>query len=332
MRRYIGDPATAVAVRAFSVPTPFAIGPVNLWLIEDDPLTLVDTGADWATGLWALESELRAAGHSPGDIKRIVITHHHPDHCGLTSVLANCTNAAVHGTAGVAEWLSRYEALVEDHDTRQLEIFVEHGLPQDVATALRQAARIARHWIAPAEVDVVIADGTVLEGEHSRWTVHHRPGHSHLDIVLHEDDGAGRLIAGDHLLGHAPPVAIMAPAFGDPNPERPRPMVDYLASLRATRELDIATVLPGHGEPFEDVRALIDRYLGRQERRSSETLDLVARGPKTAFDLAKALWGRHAMTHVTMAISETLGNLDVLAAQGQVHEVDQRGLTAFAAN
>jgi len=67
-----------VAVRAFSVADAVAVGPVNLWLIEDDPLTLVDTGADSATGLSVLEAGLRAAGYALTDIQRIVITHHHP--------------------------------------------------------------------------------------------------------------------------------------------------------------------------------------------------------------------------------------------------------------
>jgi glyoxylase-like metal-dependent hydrolase (beta-lactamase superfamily II) len=321
----------SVGVRAFSVPTPFSVGPVNLWLIEDDPLTLVDTGADWATGLFALERGLRDAGYSLTDVERIVLTHHHPDHCGLTSVLAERSGATVHATLGVAEWLSRYEALADDHETHQLEIFVQHGLPQQVATALRQTERVARHWSAPARVDTVIEDGSVLEGARSRWTVHHRPGHSHLDVVLHEDEGSRRLIAGDHLLAHAPPIAIMSPKFdGWPRP-RPRPMLDYLASLRATRAMEICAVLPGHGVLFEDVRTLIDHYIRRQELRSSQVLKLLDDGPRTAFALALAVWDSRAAAHVTLCLSDTLGSLDLLAERGCVQEVNRDGLIAFAA-
>jgi glyoxylase-like metal-dependent hydrolase (beta-lactamase superfamily II) len=318
-----------VGVRAFSVPTPFTVGPVNLWLIEDDPLTLVDTGADWATGMLALERGLRDAGYCLADIERVVLTHHHPDHCGLTSVLAERTGATVHAILGVAEWLSRYDALAADHETHQLEIFVQHGLPQQIATALRQTERIARHWTAAARVDTIIEDGSVLEGARSRWTVHHRPGHSHLDVVLHEDEGARRLIAGDHLLADAPPIAIMSPKF-DPWP-RPRPMLDYLASLRATRAMEISAVLPGHGVPFEDVPTLIDHYIRRQELRSSQVLELLADGPRTAFALALAIWDSRAVAHVTLSLSDTLGSLDLLAARGRVREVNCDGLIAFAA-
>jgi glyoxylase-like metal-dependent hydrolase (beta-lactamase superfamily II) len=319
----------SVGVRGLSVPTPFTVGPVNLWLIEDDPLTLVDTGADWATGLLALERGLRDAGYSLTDIERIVLTHHHPDHCGLTSVLAERSGATVHATLGVAEWLSRYEAVAADHATHQLEIFVQHGLPQQVATALRETERVARHWIAPARVDTIIEDGSVLESARSRWTVHHRPGHSHLDVVLHEEQGARRLIAGDHLLAHAPPIAIMSPKVDAWR--RPRPMLDYVASLHATRAMEISAVLPGHGVLFEDVRTLIDRYIRRQELRSAQVLKLLADGPRTAFALALAVWESRAAAHVTLSLSDTLGSLDLLAERGRVHEVDRDGLIAFAA-
>src|SRR5262252_5924920 len=70
-----------------SLPTPFYIGPVNVYLIKEDPITLIDTGPKTTPAGEALRAGLRAAGLQVGDIRRIVLTHAHEDHCGLARSL-----------------------------------------------------------------------------------------------------------------------------------------------------------------------------------------------------------------------------------------------------
>src|SRR5881392_1246442 len=66
-----------------TLPTPFYIGPVNVYLIKDDPITLIDTGPKTKETVDVLRAGLRNAGISISDIRRIVLTHAHEDHCGL---------------------------------------------------------------------------------------------------------------------------------------------------------------------------------------------------------------------------------------------------------
>ena len=56
-------PATAAGIHRLAIPTPFAVGRVNVYLIEDDPLTLVDAGPNSGSSLDELERQLRAHGH-----------------------------------------------------------------------------------------------------------------------------------------------------------------------------------------------------------------------------------------------------------------------------
>ena len=70
-----------------SLPTPFYIGPVNVYLIAEDPLTIIDTGPKTKETIEALRAGLRKAGFRVSDLRRIVLTHAHEDHCGLARSL-----------------------------------------------------------------------------------------------------------------------------------------------------------------------------------------------------------------------------------------------------
>jgi len=70
-----------------SLPTPFYIGPVNVYLIAEDPITIYRHGSETKEAIAALRSGLRAAGFRVSDIQRIVLTHAHEDHCGLARSL-----------------------------------------------------------------------------------------------------------------------------------------------------------------------------------------------------------------------------------------------------
>src|SRR5204862_736430 len=75
-------------IHCLPIPTPFAVGRVNTYLIEDDPLTLVDTGPNSGKALDELETALRAHGRRGEDLELIVISHQHMDHPGLVDILA----------------------------------------------------------------------------------------------------------------------------------------------------------------------------------------------------------------------------------------------------
>ena len=70
--------ATAASIHCMPIPTPFAVGRINTYLIEDDPLTLVDVGPNSGTSLTALEDALGEHGRRIEDLERIVVTHQHP--------------------------------------------------------------------------------------------------------------------------------------------------------------------------------------------------------------------------------------------------------------
>ena len=322
-----------MSIHALPIPTPFAVGRVNCYLVDDDPLTLVDTGPNSGTSLTALEAGLAEHGRRVEDLERLVITHQHLDHFGLLAILADRSGAEVCALDRLAPWLARFGDAMEDDDRFAEGVMLRHGIPEDMVTVLRVVTRQFRAWGATATVTTPLADGEELPFAGRAWRVHHRPGHSPSDTVFH-DERSGELIGGDHLIKHISSNPLISrPLDGateDPA-QRPKALVAYLASLRATRALELRVVLAGHGDPVDDHRALIDERMDLHERRARNLHGLVAERPRTAHELAQELWGNVAVTQAYLTLSEILGHMDLLVDDGQVAEIEEDGVVRFAA-
>ena len=320
-----------MTVHALPIPTPFAVGRVNCYLVDDDPLTLVDTGPNSGTSLTALEAALAEHGRRVEDLERIVITHQHMDHFGLLAILADRSGAEVCALDRLAPWLARFGDSSEAEDAFAEAIMLRHGIPDDMVMVLRALSRQYRAWGATATVTTLLADGDMLGFAGREWRVHHRPGHSPSDTVFH-DERSGELVAGDHLIKHISSNPLIArPLDGGGDAERPKALVAYIASMKATQGMDLEVVLPGHGDAFGEHRALIDERLRMHDRRARKLHGLVAEHPRTAYELAQELWGNVAVTQAYLTLSEVLGHMDLLVDDGRVVEVEDEGVIRFAA-
>jgi len=325
-------PARAAGIHPLSIPTPFAVGRVNAYLIEDDPLTLVDCGPNSGRALDELEQALAAAGRRVEDLERIVITHQHADHEGLAGVLVRRSGAEVCALDAVAPWLTDYgkQTLEDEAFTRLL--MRAHGVPDEVAAALSAVGAAFRGWGAAVEVTRPLADGSTLEFAGRTLRVLHRPGHSPSDTVL-LDEPRRLLLGGDHLIGHISSNPLVTRPLGEPaDTTRPRALVDYLASLAATRATDLDVILPGHGTPVTDHRSLVDDRVRLHERRAAKIARLLAERPMTAHGVAGTMWGEASLTQALLTLSEVLGHVDLLLADGRaVESKDADGVSWFSA-
>jgi glyoxylase-like metal-dependent hydrolase (beta-lactamase superfamily II) len=325
------DAAAAEGIHAIALATPFLVGRVNCYLIEDEPLTLVDTGPNSGKSLDELETGLAALGHRIDDLELIVITHQHIDHLGLVEILARRSGARVAAWHELAGYLRHFSAAAAADDAFAMTLMRRHGVPDNLAMALSVGTAAYRAFGSNGEVDLPLQDGTVLELAGRSLTVLHRPGHSPSDVILH--DPARRIvISGDHLLSRIssnPLVSRPLDGAADGVGERPHALETYVASLRATRALDAGLVLGGHGPPITDHVALIDERLRLTDRRVRKIAGLLEAGPQTAYELATAMWANVAITQAFLTLSEVLGHLDLLIADGQVLEDDDGELVRF---
>jgi glyoxylase-like metal-dependent hydrolase (beta-lactamase superfamily II) len=319
-------------IHCLPIPTPFAVGRVNCYLIEDDPLTLVDTGPNSGKALDALERALGEHGRRIEDLQRIVITHQHLDHLGLVGILADRSHAEVCALDLLAPVMEEFGAHAERDDELAEALMLRHGIPRDVVTALRSVSRSFRAWGGSAHVDRPLRDGELLEFADRRLQVQHRPGHSPSDTLFWDEQRA-QLIGGDHLIKHISSNPLVSRPLGgrsgEPGGGRPRALMMYMDSLRETRELPAEVVLPGHGEPVTDHAALIDERFALHERRAAKIGGLIADRPRTAYEIAQELWGNVAVTQAFLTLSEVLGHVDLLIDRGEVREVEVGGVIRY---
>ena len=316
-------------IHRITIPTPFAVGRVNVYLIEDDPLTLVDAGPNSGTSFDELTNGLAALGRSLEDIELVILTHQHIDHLGLVSLVAERSGAEVAAIDAAVPFVENYSEEAQADDAFARDVMLRNGIPEDVVSALSAVSQAFRAWGARADVTRVLHDGDEMSFRDRKLRVHHRPGHSPTDTVFHDADRR-TLIAADHLLGHiSSNPLITRPTDG--SSARPQALVTYLRSLEETRAMDLDLVLPGHGEPITDHRTLIDERFALHRRRAEKIFNLIAERPRTAYEIAQALWGNIAVTQAYLTLSEVLGHVDLLLNDGRVRETENDGVTLFEA-
>ena len=322
-------PAAAVGIRRLAIPTPFAVGRVNVYLIEDEPLTLVDSGPNSGSSLDELERQLAALGHRVEELELILITHQHIDHIGLVEILRTRSGADVAAIDQLKPFVEGYREHATAEDEFATETMLRHGIPPEVVMALRAVSRGFRAWGARADVTRTLTDGEELRLRDRALRVAFRPGHSPTDTVFHDEERRV-LLAADHLLAHISSNPLMTrPTDGE---APPRALMTYLESLRRTRAMDVELVLPGHGQPITDHRSLIDARLELHRRRADKIHRLIAEaGPSTAHELAQRMWGDIAVTQAFLSLSEVIGHTDILESEGRVRQVEDDGVVRFEA-
>jgi glyoxylase-like metal-dependent hydrolase (beta-lactamase superfamily II) len=304
------------------VPTPFLVGPVNCYLIEDEPLTLVDTGPNSGTGLDAIAVALRERGRSIDEIELIFLTHQHMDHLGLLDSLQRRSGAEVAAIAPLKPWLAAFPDSAKADDRFAQTLMRRHGIPEDLVKVLGLVADAFRGYGSAGIVGRPLQDGDSISLRDRTLQVLHRPGHSPTDTILWDADRK-IVLAGDHLLAHISSNAVLTrPPDKKPDPGAPRPtsLLNYIDSMQKTRALGAKLVLGGHGAPIWDPDELIDSRLRMHDRRAQKIHRMLADQPLSAYDIALKMWGNVAVTQAFLTLSEVLGHIDLLLRDGLVVE------------
>lgn len=299
------------------LPTPFAVGPVNVYLATDEPITLIDTGPRDDATRAALDAELSRLGLACSNIQRILITHAHSDHFGLAGEIVRAASSIEVWTHPYNRaWLGDYEAERAARLAFYTRILLEAGVPPEERERIEKGRRESGDVAEAVQVDRAIDEGASVTFAGKDWAVYHMPGHAGGMVCFFEPESR-TLLSSDHLLRDISSNPVVEPS---PSPDLPRPhrLVEYLREMQRAADLHPAIAWTGHGEPITDVRKLVRQRARFHTRRAQRIAGLIDAGETTAYQIALPLFGKLGPIDSFLALSEVIGHLDWLEEHGRV--------------
>jgi glyoxylase-like metal-dependent hydrolase (beta-lactamase superfamily II) len=301
-------------IRRVTLPLPTRPGHVHAYALPgSDGWTIVDTGLGLpdAKERWARELE-----ELPGPVRRIVVTHFHPDHVGAAADLVELTDAPV------AQGRLDYDQcrLVwggEDWADVLVDWFASNGVPADVVRELIGQGSVYRPFVRYHPDPERLDPGDVVDG----WRVVAAPGHADGQLMLHGD---GVLVAADHILDPISPTVGLWPR------SRPDPLGDYLGALEAAAALEARIALPGHGEPILEPSRRARALIAHHAERLDATAAALGPEPLSGYDVSFPLFGDDLKPAARrFAVAETLSHLERLVLEGRARRIEDDGGVAY---
>jgi glyoxylase-like metal-dependent hydrolase (beta-lactamase superfamily II) len=309
-------------IHRIRVPTPFYIGPVNVYLIDEDPLTVIDTGPRTDEAISALKSGLAKIGRRLSEVRRVIITHAHADHFGLARVIWEESGA----TVLVHAWDAPFISGPPDTE-RRLRLLVEAGVPQEAIKKMAAAYREFRAKECRLDEVKVLEDGDEVVFERESLTVVHTPGHTPGSIcLLHR--GTRLMFASDTVLKNITPNPVLNVDPLDPR-RRFRSLGEYLVSLARIRSLSPTWLKVGHGEDVTDMEEYFNWLCRATFERQRLLLARLPRQGATGWEMALRLFPNISEQHQFLAVSEAMAHLDYAVAEGKLVVERTRGKDVY---
>lgn len=303
-------------VHPISIPTPFAVGDVWCYLIDDDKKVLVDCGHYDTHAFELIEQQLEKLGLEMSQIDEIWLTHGHPDHFGQAARLAEVSGARVVGH--IAE---RSNFAGNDDGDLFEAFFREEDIPGNLISEMTRQLDWLQQYQLPIQPEW-IAEKTLLRSGRLSFRVAHTPGHAPGHLCFYSDGhiGGELIFGGDLLLEKISTNALIN--FDPETRKRNKSLLQYRSSLAWIRERQ-GTVLPGHGPFITNIAEVTEHHLNEHEKRYHKIRELLSERRYTLYELALKTFpdavGKGALF---LVLSEVLGYLDWGMEEGTIFRED----------
>jgi glyoxylase-like metal-dependent hydrolase (beta-lactamase superfamily II) len=326
-----GGTTLAVAPGVFwlRMPLPFALDHINLWLLRDEGgWTMLDSGLNAAPTREFWE-QIFAWALPQGAVRRVLVTHYHPDHFGLAGWLTRRFGVELWMTEG-EYWTAHayYRELPGCGPASSADLFHRHGLDAERVSQLRSRGNTYPLGVSdPPDAFRRIMDGNVIRIDGREWKAMVGYGHAPEHAALYCAE-LGVLVSGDMVL---PKISTNVSVWAtEPSGD---PLRLFLESLDRYAELPATTlVLPSHGLPFRGMTTRVRQLHEHHAERLRDLLAACAR-PVTAADVLQLLFQRALDGHqIFFAMGEAIAHLNHLMHQGRVsRDTAADGITRFIA-
>lgn len=298
------------------IPVPLPLKYVQCYLIrESDGWTLIDTGLHDKLAFEAWDAAFVELHTDPKMIRRVFITHAHPDHYGLAGHFQKLSNAPVYALDEEIrvipiEWEPRGA-----HMALLGEFMTQHGMPtRRVLQTIERSMEILR-MLEPQPYLTPLHEGEAVQVGGCAYEILWTPGHADGHLLLHGLEN-GLLFCGDMILMKITPNIPLWPAL-DPNP-----LKHYLASLNKIDHIQTRLALPGHRASIDDIPARIAELREHHRIRAQKCWD-AAKGERNAFEICLGVFpGIQSVDDVRLAMAETLAHLEYLVGEKRLEKLE----------
>jgi len=295
-----------------TIPLPFRLNHIHCYLarLKERDWTIIDTGLHRQETVNTWKKAFIQYGLKERDIKRIIVTHFHPDHFGYAGQLQEQTQASV--LMGETAYQHGTRNWTVENQKRLEQLYFQAGMDEKTLKELANHDRGFFSLVRPfPKINCFLQEGQRIQIGELTFTALHTPGHEEGHFCFYQPDEK-ILFSGDHLLKKITPN-ISYLGLGDKNP-----LATYLSSLEKLRQLEIHLVLPGHGPVFTDARERIEEIINHHQKRIQETYEAIT-GEMTAFQISRKLFQRELTIHEErFALGETLSHLVYLQDKGEI--------------
>ncbi|MCM3719656.1 MBL fold metallo-hydrolase [Fictibacillus phosphorivorans] len=315
----------AATIIPVTLPTPFDVGPVNCCLLIGDAVTLIDSGPRTAEAREVLQSSLKENRLSIKDLDQYICTHYHPDHAGLSKEIQEAGVDTLMLQEAVP-YVSGDSAFLNWTDSFYMDLYRSFGVPDSLGRLELLKLKKYREFLTPFMPDLTPLPGENVRG-HEGFVFLQTPGHAPDHLSLY-NEREGILIGGDVLLPHISSNALLEPPALHEK-ERPKTLLQYRQTLQNLLTLNLKTVYPGHGDPFEHAHDLIRKRLKDQNERANTIEKMLTDEPLTVFDMCTRLFPKLYEKQLGLVVSEVSGHLDLLQEEGRVVKAVEEGFIYF---
>lgn len=304
------------------LPIPFPMKTTNVFLIDEPPRTLLDTGIKTDASFEALEKALEDLGFSIPSIERILITHGHIDHYGQAQKISSLSGAPIH--IHPKEY-GRIRSIIHSFGSLK-SILLRNGVPEALVNEAVHFMKSAQKMADSMDEAFFLEDGDSIPFASMTWKTIHCPGHSPGLICFYWPEKK-TLFTGDHLLKEITPNPVLY-VPDNKTPLRYPGLKEYLSSLKKIDVLDVDLLLPGHGEEVYDPKGLIRKISVHHQERMDYILSFLSQGEKTPYEIAMDLFPGVPPFEIFLGISEAVGHLEILKEEARVR-VKEKGEKDF---
>lgn len=309
---------------------PYPLGETNVFLMESgDGWAVIDVGVDLESTRLVWEQAVKEVGISFKQIRKIYITHCHPDHLGAARWLQQCCDAPVYMLREEIERAQKY-VFLDQKDFKQL---YRQAISEEVTINEFPAVKIdelIEDWysevrplylepagLLPMDVgDKIDLGGNIFE-------VMPAAGHSDGQCMFWSSQLkqlflADILAAGAYL------------HFTDwPNTSLQNPLQNLFDLLEQLKKMGVVRTFPGHGLVIEDLNAQVDKLILKHQHILSK-MEAAVTKPVSAGGLYPQLYPPVDYVHFhRVVMGETLGYLNYLVSQGRLKKGSDQGIVMY---